>query len=894
MTPEDPIPPSGEPPHPGAGAAPKPSSNRDDDLIEAARLQAKSPRGGDSPGGSGAPPSASESGLPPPGAFPAYEILREIHRGGQGVVYQAIQKSTKRKVAVKVMHSGGMGSPDSRERARFDREVQILGQLSHPNIVAIHESGVTENGAFFFVMDYISGQPLDAWIKSSTRTIDEALRLFAKVCDAVNAAHLKGVIHRDLKPGNIRVDQSGEPHVLDFGLAKIAAGEIDEASHMRMMTMTGQFIGSLPWASPEQAEGAPDKIDLRTDVYSLGVILYQMLTGGQFPYRVLGNMRDVLDNILRAEPARPSTMRRQINNEVETIVLKCLAKERDRRYQSSGELGRDIRRYLAGETIEAKRDSGWYVITKTLNRHRVPVAVVAAFLILLVAFAATMTVMYRRTALAERGTREALAAETAAKAAETEQRKAAESNFRAVRALARTMVTDFNTEIRSLRGATKARERILKEAREYLVKLSAGASDPATADPDLLREIADAHDTVGDLQGALYLPRIGESNKAAEAYAESRKIREALLARLPGEAKSQADMARSRSRSATTLQNGRRYADAIAEREAAIAGYERAIALTPADATDQRRRYEIGRADELFFLGDLWHSRAQNHQPDERPEDLEAKALAAFDRSAEAWRAVLQAEPTNEGAPRALAELKHYRAMSAYYLAEDGKTGPDAAGKLAQAESLAQDALADFDALASNRPADAKVARGRWLTLHTMGQAAFERAKGATPEDALRFRTLALERFMQALSVAEGLRRADEGNLDALRDEAIVLNKVGNTLRELGRLDEARDVFERSLNLRRDAWKTDPIGRHRRDLANGLFKSGEVAMLLAEKNPTPDARREGLAAAERLMSESVEQFVTLRDQGVLSENDAALREAEQGLAKCRERQASAQ
>ena len=143
----------------------------------------------------------------------------------------------------------------------------------------------------------------------------------------MNAAHLRGVIHRDLKPGNIRVDADGEPHILDFGLAKVAMPETMDSSLPEVMTITGQFLGSLPWASPEQAEGRPEKIDVRTDVYSLGVILYHMLTG-RFPYEVVGNMRDVLDNILKAEPAKPSTVRRQINDEVETIVLKCLAKER--------------------------------------------------------------------------------------------------------------------------------------------------------------------------------------------------------------------------------------------------------------------------------------------------------------------------------------------------------------------------------------------------------------------------------------------------------------------------------------------------------------------------------------------------------------------------------------
>ena len=318
------------------------------------------------------------AGLPaglPPDSFSGYEILREVHRGGQGVVYQAIQKSTKRKVALKVMREGPFATLS--EQARFDREVQILGQLDHPNIVAIHDSGQS-GGCHFFVMDYIGGEPLDVWMASGARSVEETLRLFAKVCDAVNAAHLRGITHRDLKPGNIRVDDRGEPHILDFGLAKVAMEGQERAGPA--MTLTGQFVGSLPWASPEQAEGIPGNIDLRTDVYSLGVILYHMLTG-KFPYEVIGSMRDVLDRILRAEPTRPSAIRRQIDDEVETIVLKCLHKEPGRRYQLAGELGRDIARYLAGEPIEAKRDSTAYMLRKYLRKHWLPAAVATGFII---------------------------------------------------------------------------------------------------------------------------------------------------------------------------------------------------------------------------------------------------------------------------------------------------------------------------------------------------------------------------------------------------------------------------------------------------------------------------------------------------------------------------------
>ncbi|MCI0362245.1 MAG: serine/threonine protein kinase, partial [Phycisphaerales bacterium] len=310
----------------------------------------------------------------PPDSLAGYELVRELHRGGQGVVYQAIQKTTRRKVAIKVMREGPLA--DARDKARFEREVQILGQLQHPNIVAIHDSG-TAGGCFFYAMDYISGQPLDAFMASGQLAIDQTLRLFAKICEAVNAAHLRGVIHRDLKPSNIIVDSNGEPHILDFGLAKVATGQMTGEERPQIMTVTGQFVGSLPFASPEQAEGSPIKIDIRSDVYSLGVILYQMLTGC-FPYVVVGNMRDVLENILNAQPIRPSTLRRHINNEVETIILKCLSKQRERRYQSAGELGRDIGRYLEGQPIQAKRDSVWYVLHKAMARRKWPIAAAVA------------------------------------------------------------------------------------------------------------------------------------------------------------------------------------------------------------------------------------------------------------------------------------------------------------------------------------------------------------------------------------------------------------------------------------------------------------------------------------------------------------------------------------
>lgn len=363
----------------------------------------------------------TEPPIPPPDSFPGYQIVRAIHQGGQAVIYEALQMATQRNVAIKVMRAGLFAG--AHDKARFDLEVQILAQLNHPNIVTIHDSG-TARGDAYFVMDYIPGEPLDAYIVGETRSIAEILKMFGKICEAVNAAHLRGIIHRDLKPSNILIDEQGEPHVLDFGLARITR---EDESQPAVITVTGQFVGSLPWASPEQAEGAIDKIDVRTDVYSLGVILYQMLTG-KFPYDVVGNMRDVLDNILGAEPAKPSTICRQVNNEVETICLKCLSKERERRYQSAGELASDLQNYLAGRPIEAKRDSTWYVFRKTMRRHKLTMAILAGFVSVITAALVALSFSYQRTqtqaVIAEQERDRALKAEQAAEQRLEESRKA--------------------------------------------------------------------------------------------------------------------------------------------------------------------------------------------------------------------------------------------------------------------------------------------------------------------------------------------------------------------------------------------------------------------------------------------------------------------------------------
>jgi hypothetical protein len=339
-----------------------------------------------------------------------YVDLVEIARGGQGVVYSAVQHSTGRRVAIKLLRPAA--EHDERARRRFEREVSLAARLRHPNIVRIYDSGVTTTGDLFCVMDFIEGASLRDHLAERFPAHDpdapvpaELLLLFRRIARALSAAHQHGVIHRDLKPSNIRVDRDGSPHLLDFGLAKAVEGPDPLSGTLRSVTdHPGHFAGSLPWASPEQIAAIPGEIDVRTDIYSFGVMLHHAVAG-DFPYDIAGPIRRTLNNIAEAAPEPLRTRRPGARKDLETLVLTCLAKDKDDRYHSAAELDEDLGRLLAGQPVLARGHGAWTAMQRSLRRYRLAIAGAAALGAASVAFALWMSALYTRAARAEQAAR---------------------------------------------------------------------------------------------------------------------------------------------------------------------------------------------------------------------------------------------------------------------------------------------------------------------------------------------------------------------------------------------------------------------------------------------------------------------------------------------------------
>jgi eukaryotic-like serine/threonine-protein kinase len=437
--------------------------------------------------------------------FGPYRAVRELGRGGMGSVYlgERDDGQFEQMVAIKVIKRG---MDTGQVLSRFRAERQILASLDHPNIARLLDGGTTSEGQPYFVMEYIAGQPIHHYADAHALTVSQRLELFLEVAGAVSYAHQHLIVHRDIKPLNILVTTEGVPKLLDFGIAKVLHAEADDAT----VTATGWRLFTPEYASPEQVEGR--HATTVSDVYSLGVLLYELLTG-RSPYRLKNRTpQDVAAAVCTSDPERPSTAvsdggtfrasQRRLRGDLDTIVLTALRKEPQRRYQSVEQLAADIRRHLGGLPVQARPDTFRYRAGKFVRRNRVPVA--AGTLVLFALIGGTVATAWQA--------REARAAQARA-----------ERRFNDVRKLANTVLFDYHDAIKDLRGATPVRERLVRDALGYLD----GLARERAGDPTLQRELASAYRRVGDLQGGD--PKaLGDTKGAVESYGKALGILEEL------------------------------------------------------------------------------------------------------------------------------------------------------------------------------------------------------------------------------------------------------------------------------------------------------------------------------------------------------------------------------
>ena len=444
-----------------------------------------------------------------------------------GAVYLArrADRQYEQQVAIKLIKRGMDTEAMLR---RFRNERQILAGFDHPNIARLLDGGTTEDGLPYFVMEYVEGVPIDEYCEREALDVAARLQLFRQVCAAVSYAHRRAVIHRDLKPSNILVGADGVPKLLDFGIARLLqAGDASESP----ATMLEQRVMTPEYASPEQVRGEP--ITTASDVYSLGVVLYRLLTG-QLPHRLKSqSAEDMARTVGQTEPQRPSavtdaTSGRRLRGDLDNIVLMALRKEPERRYPSVEQFSDDIRRHLEARPVLARRDTLAYRAGKFVRRNTA--ASVAAVLVVLSLVGGIVMTTWQ----AERAREQEMIA--------VAEKARAERRFNEVRQLARSVLFDYHDAIENLSGATAIRERLVNDGLAYLDSLAREAS----GDPELQRELAAAYDRVGDVRGKVYsAANLGDFAGAMESYIKALQIRETLAAASPGDLQNRRDLAAS-------------------------------------------------------------------------------------------------------------------------------------------------------------------------------------------------------------------------------------------------------------------------------------------------------------------------------------------------------------
>jgi len=770
-----------------------------------------------------------------------YQTVARIGEGGMGAVYRAIRVDDHylKNVAIKLVR-GGLAT--GHILRRFKSERQIMASLDHPNIARLLDGGTTDDGLPYLVMEHIDGRPIDEYCDSKRLTTVERLKLFCQVCSAVQYAHQSLVVHRDLKPGNILVTADGTPKLLDFGIAKLLEPELffqtAELGGTMAKAMTPEF------ASPEQVRGDP--VTTASDVYSLGVILYRLLTG-HAPYRVdTANPLDLARVISEVEPERPSVvidrtaaitghdgkprqltpeevsqvrdgrpaaLRRNLAGDIDNIVLKALRKEPARRYGSAEQFSEDINRYLDGLPVQARSDTIFYRTGKFVRRNKIPVAAVALVLVSLVT---GIVLTVRQARIAER------------------ERAVAQRRFDDVRSLAHHLLFDIHDSIQFLPGAIPARKLIVDDALQYLDNLAKESS----GDISLQQELAQAYEKVGDVQGLPGRSNLGDSAGATESYRKSLAIREAVARALPQDMQARVGLSQAYLRLGTMLESSGKYEEALSD-------YNRALEIRKQLAAENpgNRRAQSGLAAAYDAMGGVTVSLGQLESS---LENRKAEA-AIFD-------SLLADDPSNP-AYRYNSALGHKKVGAIFHRT----------ARWDQALQEYQHAGAIDEALVKENPNDTDNLHGLAVDSNAIGDILLQKGDAAG----------ALKHFRQAAEIDEKMAAADPKDVSPRRHLVGDYSRIGKALWVLGDLSGCLSAHTKSQVLAESNRASDPQDvEAESDLAEVYYNLARYHAGIAAKPATSSSqRRSSLQLAIPWYEKSLKVWNEMRAHGTLSGDD---------------------
>ena len=759
-----------------------------------------------------------------------YEVIREIGRGGMGTVYEGarIDGAFRKRVALKVIRAT-LVTESMRER--FRRERQILAGLDHPNIAHILDGGTTENGRPFFVMEYVSGVRIDLYCRDHRLGVDGRLDLFSRVCDAVQYAHDHLIVHCDLKPGNILITPEGGVKLLDFGIAKILS---DPANPQPAAKAVSALILTPEYASPEQVLGKP--ITTVADVYLLGVLLYELLTG-RHPMHDYGSIpHEVMRAVCERDPVKPSValthtaggntekthnrkLRRRLKGELDDIVMLALQKDPARRYASVTQFRDDIARYRGGLPVLAEGDRLSYRVQKFLRRNLVSATAVALVILSLTAGIwvsageanrarreqqvaeqqRSIAEVQRRLAQAQRAVAETARDQTAFERSRAEQKavEAGEQRSRAdleraraeqrlgdLRSLVTTLLFDLHDGIRDLAGSAAAKRLVLAKAQQYLERLSSESG----GDLQLQRELASAYEKTGDLLH----DAIGPGGADADSLANYQKALDLRLA-ISHEEKGSLPARRDVAFSVSKVADGRFF---NGQTGPALADYQRALGMQEAVL-----RQDPSNPESQKVTGYIQNRRC-----------IVLAAAGDAVRATDACRASIA---YLDQAAAALTNDKHLRRTLASTCAAFGnllrhlKQVPDALTYLARATAL-------FEALAGEQPNNVEYRRLIAYTQIYLAQALL----------AQNDREGAMKTYSKAIASMQTLMSIDPTDSKAPAGLALALTRMATEMTKIGDLANAEKAGGEAIELMRAVAERPGAGAYEwNDYANTLLNS---------------------------------------------------------------------